>query len=285
MKVFLAVGHGRRPNGTMDPGATLGAATEQNQGAPIVAAAAQRLRDFGVTVKAQKAGDPNFVGYTKAANDWGAGLAVSVHHDWSKAPRGAFGFWHPNSRQGKRLADSLYKAVESAGFPMRPSWHKAHSQLHFLNNTKMPAVLWECDRIGSVTDHQGYGRALADGILDYLGIDVTQPDPQPDPEVDDMPLLTRINNSAEVYQIAGSTLVPLTSPSQAAVIIYLSGLEPGKTGAQIESGNLWQKHVGNISKGEAAHFTIVENLTGGLSQGQADSRYAAKSHIHTVRFE
>ena len=181
MKVFLAVGHGRRPNGTMDPGATLGGATEQNQGAPIVAAAAQRLRDFGVTVKAQKAGDPNFVGYTKEANDWGAGLAVSVHHDWSGAPRGAFGFWHPNSRQGKRLADAMYRSVEAAGFPMRPSWHKPHSQLHFLNNTRMPAVLWECDRVGSVTDHEAYGRALADGILGYLGIDI-------DVEDDDMNL-------------------------------------------------------------------------------------------------
>ena len=170
MKVYLAVGHGRRTNGTVDPGATLGSATEQNQGAPIVAAAAKRLRDRGVTVKAQRAGDPNFIGYTAEANEWGADLAISVHHDWHKAPRGAFGFWHPSSPEGKRLADNIYVSVSAAGFPMRPSWHRPHGSLHFLNNTRMPAVLWECDRVGSVKDHARYGRALADGILEYLDI-------------------------------------------------------------------------------------------------------------------
>jgi N-acetylmuramoyl-L-alanine amidase len=213
VKVYLAVGHGRRPNGTYDPGATAGKATEQNQGDPIVQAAAKRLRDLGVTVRAQRAGDANFVGYTREANEWGADLAVSVHHDWSGAPRGAFGFWYPGSAQGKRLADAIYKAVEAAGFPMRPSWHKSHSRLYFLNNTRMPAVLWECDRVGQVTDHAKYGRALADGIARYLGI-ALNPKPAPVlPEGDDMRLvhLDKRGGIAYEYRNDTRTLVPVPS--------------------------------------------------------------------------
>ena len=45
----------------------------------------------------------------------------------------------------------------------------------------------------------------------------------------------------------------------------------------------WRKHVGDMTKGEAGHFTIVESFGGGgLSQTQADSRYAPKSHRHTA---
>lgn len=181
MKVYLAVGHGRRPDGTNDPGATSGSATEQNQGDPIVRAAAAALRDAGVEVKHQVKGDPNFVGYTAAANEWGADVAVSVHHDWEGAPRGAFGFWFPGSAQGKALADAMLDAVDDAGFPLRPSWHKERGNLWFLRKTRMTAVLWECDRVGSVKDHDAYGRALAAGIVAYgaahLGLDA--PDREP----------------------------------------------------------------------------------------------------------
>ena len=109
----------------------------------------------------------------------------------------------------------------------------------------------------------------------------------PPQEDDDMAasMLTRISNSDAVYQFAGQFLIPVTSPAQAAVIVDHAGLEPGKTAAQIDSGNLWQKHVGNLSKGEAGHFTIVEALPsggGGLDQAQADSRYAPRSHRHTA---
>jgi hypothetical protein len=180
-KVFLAVGHGRRPDGTLDNGASAGGANEQNQGAPIVQAAAAVLRAAGVQVWAQRAGDGNFPIYTAEANRLRVDLAVSVHHDWVGAPRGAFGHWAGGAGTtteraarevvSKRAADAMYRAVQAAGFPMRPSWHKKRTDLHFTTRTTVPAVLWECDRIGMVTDHTRYGRALATGILDFLGID------------------------------------------------------------------------------------------------------------------
>ena len=188
MKVYIAVGHGRKPDGTNDPGATSATATEQNQGDPIVRAAAAALRKVpGVEVKHQTKGDPNFLGYTREANDWGADVAVSVHHDWSGAPRGAFGLWFPGSELGESLANELLDAVDAAGFPLRRNAHAARGNLHFLRRTTMPAVLWECDRVGQVRDHVGYGEALAAGILAWgakhrgLETDVAPSAPAPKP--------------------------------------------------------------------------------------------------------
>ena len=95
-------------------------------------------------------------------------------------------------------------------------------------------------------------------------------------------MLTRIDGSNAVHQIVGHMLVPLTSPSQAALIVQHAGLEDG-TARSIEEDGRWRKHVGDMTKGEAGHFTIVESFGGGgLSQTQADSRYAPKSHRHTA---
>lgn len=171
--VYLAVGHGRRDDGVFDPGtSTPDGRTEQSEGAPIVAAAAEALRDAGIDVVAQQEGDPNFPGYTREANEVGADLAVTVHHDWTGAPRGCFGHWFPGSSQGKALADAIRDALdEDLDWPCRHDWHRGRN-LHFLRNTAMPAVLWECDRIGEVTDHAAYGRAIAAGIAARLGIEL-----------------------------------------------------------------------------------------------------------------
>lgn len=180
-KVFLAVGHGRRPDGVMDPGATLGSSTEQNQGDPIVRAARDRLVALGVTVRTVLAGGPDFSGAASQANSWGADVAVEVHHDWSGAPRGCFGHWYPGSSQGKALADAMRDAVVGGlSYPHRADWHRERN-LAWVRLTNMPSVLWECDRIGSVNDHAAYGRALANGIAAYLGI-TTSPEPEPEEE-------------------------------------------------------------------------------------------------------
>ena len=99
-------------------------------------------------------------------------------------------------------------------------------------------------------------------------------------------MLTRIDGSNAVYQIAGQFLFAVTSASQAALIVQHAGLESG-TARAIEEERRWQKHVGDMTPGEAGHFTVVRSLdrSGGLSQSAADGRYAAKDHSHTVRLE
>lgn len=108
----------------------------------------------------------------------------------------------------------------------------------------------------------------------------------PPQEDDDMPQsgLTRIDGSAAVYDLNGQFLTLIKSKHQAALIVqHRCGL--GGSAAKIVENNEWQKYVGDLTPGEAAHFTIVDDLPsggGGMSQSQADGRYAAKSHGHTA---
>ena len=173
-KVFLAVGHGVKPGGTYDPGASGSGLTEQSAGDVIVRAAASYLSARGVTVRHEAyQNDPNYIGTTAAANAWGADFVVEVHHDWSGAPIGAFGHWV--SSAGKALADDIQQRVGDAGFPLRPDWHKRRTDLYILKNTNAPCVLYECGRIGQPglrtrADLERMGRAIARGVLRHLGI-------------------------------------------------------------------------------------------------------------------
>jgi hypothetical protein len=182
--IFLAVGHGRRPNGTIDPGAMTadGRRSEQSEGDLIVQHCARILRDAGFRVTSQRAGDPNFAGtngYTATASRLGVDLAVSVHHDWNRAPRGFFCHWASGAgtaaqktarlKVNRAAADAMFAAVAEAGLPTRPSWHKERTDLTFTTATTVPAVLVEADRVGEVADHEAMGRAIAFGICDFFG--------------------------------------------------------------------------------------------------------------------
>jgi len=183
-RVYLAVGHGRRPDGTFDPGAVGGDTNEQKAGDIIVAEAARLLRRAGVDVRDEAhKDDPNFVGTTRAANLWGADLLVSIHHDWIGAPAGAFGHWV--SEDGKEAADRIQQAVGRAGFPLRPAWHKRREDLYVLNNTFAPAVLYEVGRIGDLTADAllRMGAAVADGVADWAGVDLVADGDDMDPDV------------------------------------------------------------------------------------------------------
>lgn len=184
MKVYLAVGHGLRPDGTFDPGAAGGGWNEQSAGDYIVDEAARLLEDAGHQVFSEAfSDDPNFVGSTRKANEWGADVVVAVHHDWVGAPEGAFGHWYTTA--GKSIADQIQKAVGEAGFPLRPSWHKKRDDLYILKNTIAPCVLYEVGRIGTGTldteqELRNMGRAIAAGVAAWGG----SPLPEGDDDVD-----------------------------------------------------------------------------------------------------
>lgn len=187
-KVYLAVGHGLTPDGKTDsPGAVGGGWSEQSAGDIIVKEAADLLRSWGADVKDESySKDPNFKGTAKLANAWKADYCVAVHHDWSKAPEGAFGHWY--SVKGKKLADDIQAAVGAAGFKLRPSWHKRRTDLSLLKETTMPCVIYECGRIGQESlnepaELKAMGRAIAAGIAKHVGLQTTpKPEPKPEPE-------------------------------------------------------------------------------------------------------
>lgn len=183
--VMLAVGHGRRPNGSFDPGAVAPDGTrEYDLNRAVTKVAARVLADgfLGVKVDTESdAGatmDPNYVGTTKAENASRPDVIVSVHHDWHRAPRGGFGLYL--SANGKALADAIASAWGVSGLPQRGNTKR--TDLFLLNQTVAPAVIWECDRVGAdVADDEWVERsgvALARGIAGYLKLE-----PKPLPEV------------------------------------------------------------------------------------------------------
>lgn len=173
-KVMLAVGHGIKSDGTYDPGASGGSWTEQSAGDIIVAEAARFLTARGADIRSEaNKNDPNYSGTIKAANAWPADIAVEVHHDWVGAPEGAFGHWY--RADSKALADAIQKAVGTAGFLLRPSWHKRRTDLSFIKSTHMPSVLYEVGRISTGTldtpeELRKMGQAIAQGIANHLGL-------------------------------------------------------------------------------------------------------------------
>lgn len=173
--VDLSVGHGVRPDGTFDPGATAedGDPTEQSAGDVIVSHAADVLRQHGVDVVSVETytDDPNYSGSIDRVNAGEPDLAVTVHHDWRGAPRGTFCHWFEGS-PARRAADAVFERAGEFGFPRRSDWHRPRNELAFLRKTTVPALLVEADRIGALSDAElvRFAEALAAAILDYFGL-------------------------------------------------------------------------------------------------------------------
>lgn len=188
--VLVAVGHGRRPTGTFDPGACVPGTgrCEQQEGDPVVAAVTNTLRGLGLTVREVRLGGPNFVGAANLANRLGVRAAVEIHHDWIGAPRGAGGFWYPGSGPGKLLSDAILERVLRANLAIKRNDLHRGRNLGWTRMTNMPAVLWELDRIGTVSRKVDYGVAVATGIADFLGVRVTPDAPEDNSGGSDIPV-------------------------------------------------------------------------------------------------
>lgn len=173
-RVGAVVGHGIKPDGTYDPGASGGGTTEQEAGDVVTKAYVDELRrhDVVVPVNEAYADDPNYVGTVETCNEKEVDVAVSFHHDWSGAPQGFFCHWYPGSEEGEKLANLFWHEVAAAGYAGRDDWHKPRN-LYFTRETEMPAVLVELGRIGQYTDAQlkELGHHIAHATLDYFDID------------------------------------------------------------------------------------------------------------------
>lgn len=180
-KVAILEGHGQRPDGTHDPGASGGGWNEQTATHHVARACSDDLRAAGVTVDPDESRmdpDPNYIGSTAAANRAGADYVVSFHFDWIKAPLGAFPLWV--SGAGRQLGEAVVDATTDAGFRRRTYSGNPRTDLYLLRNTKAPATIIECSRIGepaldTAAELSQFGRAAAAGILRHVG--VAPPDP------------------------------------------------------------------------------------------------------------
>lgn len=270
--VYIAEGHGRRPDGTFDPGATDGIHTEQRDSKPVAEACTAVLRNAGLDVisESEMADDPNFYGTTDAANEADVKCVVSFHYDWNQAPPGAFAI--ATTDDGRELGWAIENRVAEAGFDTR-DYPDDRDGLYLLDNSHAPAVIFECGRIGhediDETDEQrAMGEAAALGILDWLGADMVDRKTAVDPNpalTDNVQRMVDAGVFSEHTQPGGVTFNDelATFLERAGVLDIKRALDSGR----LSEGKTWTKKqitaliAGSAAGGATAAEVIQEIVT------------------------
>jgi hypothetical protein len=185
-QVFLGVGHGITPKGKFDQGAQAPGRNEYEMNFQVVAAAAVALTRCGVSFfneeAAGKGHDPDFIGSAIKANDLNVDLAIEVHHNASNGQ--GFGCEmcvrpdtaESNKQLGRNIATFLHQEL---GLNVRhQDGLSLRTDLGFLNNTKMPAMIPEISFVDNDTDRKISGRAdyatkageaIAQAVCEHFG--------------------------------------------------------------------------------------------------------------------
>ena len=184
-KVFVAPGHGRKPDGAFDPGAVGHAGAkefvEHDLNTKVANALAVALRRCGVEVVLEQGGgnhDPNFIGSTKAANASGADYAIEVHHNAAGGTGSEVIVNDRASAPNQQLAKAMAAKMASA-LGIRNRGVIARDREHFNRKTRMPACIPECAFVDSATDQHVIGQAayattvaeaICEPLCGFLGV-------------------------------------------------------------------------------------------------------------------
>lgn len=123
---------------------------------------------------------------TKLANSKGADAFISIHYDAmdgefdgeGKDPEGITVFHHPNSANGKKLANAVSKYLKQ-GTKQQNRGVKTRDNLHVLNASNMPAILTENGFMDNkreallmvdVAFQKEVAREHAQGICEYFNV-------------------------------------------------------------------------------------------------------------------
>lgn len=180
IKVALMCGHGRSTDGTWDCGTSYGGNNEAALMLPITKAAVKYLRSCGVTVisDADTNNNKNMIADVAWANKELATIYVSLHCDYYKSPSGTLPLFV--SVKGRTLAAAINSAVVS-GMGMKTRGVTKRTDLYELNYTNMPACIFETGSIkadiSKLKESDKYGKCIAIGICNYLGIKAEAPKP------------------------------------------------------------------------------------------------------------
>lgn len=173
-KIAVQCGHGTSTDGSWDSGCVYGKYTEAGLMLKITKAAVKYLRASGIKVisDADTGNNKNMIKDVEWANKEGVDLYVSIHCDYSKAPKGVMPLYVSNS--GKKLATALNKAIKN-GMGMNSRGVQKRTDLWELNGTDMTACILETGAIkadlASLRDKSdAYGKCIAKGICNYLGV-------------------------------------------------------------------------------------------------------------------
>lgn len=186
--IALMCGHGRSTDGTWDCGTSYGGNNEAALMLPITKAAVKHLRASGVTVisDADTNNNKNMIADVSWANKTGVVAYISIHCDYSKAPTGTLPLFV--SAGGKKLATTINNAVMS-GMGMKTRGVTKRTDLYELNYTDAYACIFETGSIkadiAKLKQSDKYGKCIAKGICNYLGVtfkeSASTPAPAPAP--------------------------------------------------------------------------------------------------------
>lgn len=197
-KIALMCGHGKSTDGSWDCGTAYGGNNEAALMLPITKAAVKYLRASGVTVisDADTNNNKNMIADVSWANKEGVSIYVSLHCDWYKAPTGTLPLYV--SAKGKTLATTINNAVMS-GMGMKTRGVARRTDLYELNYTNMPACIFETGSIkadiNKLKDSDKYGKCIAKGICNYLGVAFKDSAPTPAPQPAPQTPLYRVRKS------------------------------------------------------------------------------------------
>ena len=183
--IAVQCGHGVSTDGSWDSGCVYKGHSEAALMLKITKAAVKYLRKSGVTVisDADNGNNKNMIADVRWANNVGCKLYVSIHCDYSGAPRGVMPLYVSGS--GKKLGKFLEKSIKK-DLKMRSRGVQKRTDLWELNGTDMTACILETGSIkgdlSTLRDHPDkYGKAIAKGICAYLGVafkDGSKPKPK-----------------------------------------------------------------------------------------------------------
>lgn len=175
-RVYIETGHGIDSKGKWDSGCTWKGYQEAKLMIPICKAATKYLRKKGVYVYTDAfSGNNHNLDWTiKQVKTNNVSVFLNVHCDYSKAPKGTMPLYRYSNQ--KKLANCLNKGVHKY-VKIKNRGLKKRTDLDTLNKTKSycTACLFETGNIRKDnkilrTKYDAYGKGLAKGVCDYLGI-------------------------------------------------------------------------------------------------------------------
>lgn len=172
--IAVHCGHGVSLDGSWDSGCVYKGYSEAKLMLTITKAAVKYLRASGIKVQsdADHGNNKNMIADVRQANNSGVAMYLSIHCDYSGAPKGVMPLYVSGS--GKKLAKCLEKTIKK-DMGMKSRGVQKRTDLWELNGTDMPACILETGSIkADLATLKGkpdaYGKAIAKGICEYLGV-------------------------------------------------------------------------------------------------------------------
>ncbi|MGH2653899.1 MAG: N-acetylmuramoyl-L-alanine amidase [Actinomycetota bacterium] len=203
MDAYIGVGHGLRPDGVFDPGATSGGLEEHDLAISVVDAYADALRTSGVKVEDESHSgsghDPNFIGSARRANELRVKYADEVHFN-AGGGTGVEVLVHPrSSSMNKKACRAIAAGIGNVlGLPVRRDRGLfLATGFGFLTGTDMPSAIIEVAFLDTTADRRAIrrkdaledvGAAIADARLAFLGVSAPEAREAPEKSTPGVPI-------------------------------------------------------------------------------------------------